>query len=197
MLFRQKFLRGIWEGTVTLAFRRWRRPTVRSGGTLLTAVGELHIGTVSRIEIDQITAADAQSAGFDTLQEMITELKPDGPGELYRIELGPLRPDPRLALRESIASGTELRDLQKRVQRLDAPAGERAWTRRVLELLAVRPGVRAGDLFQLVDQEKQQFKLNVRKLKNLGLTESLGTGYRLSPRGAALLDVPQSEDSVG
>jgi hypothetical protein len=32
------------------------------------------------------------------------------------------------------------------------------------------------------------FKLNVRKLKNLGLTESLGTGYRLSPRGAAVLE---------
>jgi hypothetical protein len=30
--------------------------------------------------------------------------------------------------------------------------------------------------------------LNVRKLKHLGLTESLGTGYRLSPRGEALLD---------
>ena len=107
-----------------------------------------------------------------------------------------MRPDPRLALRESIASGAELRDLQKRLQRLDARAGATAWTQQVLELLAARPGVRAGDLCRLVDQEKQQFKLNVRKLKNLGLTESLGTGYRLSPRGAALLDVPQSEDSL-
>ncbi len=35
--------------------------------------------------------------------------------------------------------------------------------------------------------EKQKFKLNVRKLKNLGLTESLGTGYRISPRGYVAL----------
>jgi hypothetical protein len=32
------------------------------------------------------------------------------------------------------------------------------------------------------------FKRDVRKLKELGLTESLEVGYRLSPRGAALLD---------
>jgi len=31
------------------------------------------------------------------------------------------------------------------------------------------------------------FKANVRKLKALGLTESLEVGYRLSPRGEALL----------
>jgi hypothetical protein len=30
---------------------------------------------------------------------------------------------------------------------------------------------------------KQRFKTNVRKLKELGLTESLEVGYRLSPRG--------------
>ena len=32
------------------------------------------------------------------------------------------------------------------------------------------------------------FKLDVRKLKNLGLTYSLEVGYRLTPRGAAYLD---------
>lgn len=32
-----------------------------------------------------------------------------------------------------------------------------------------------------------RFKVNVRKLKSVGLTESLEIGYRLSPRGTALL----------
>ena len=36
-------------------------------------------------------------------------------------------------------------------------------------------------------QEKMPFKVNVRKLKRLGLTESLDVGYRLSPRGAVVL----------
>jgi hypothetical protein len=57
-----------------------------------------------------------------------------------------------------------------------------------LEALRSHPEVRAGDVCCLVGQEKEKFKLNVRKLKNLGLTESLGTGYRLSPRGESLLD---------
>jgi hypothetical protein len=34
------------------------------------------------------------------------------------------------------------------------------------------------------------FKLNVRKLKELGLTESLDIGYRLSPRGEAVMRSP-------
>ena len=37
-------------------------------------------------------------------------------------------------------------------------------------------------------REKKPFKISVRKLKGLGLTESLETGYRLSRRGRALLD---------
>lgn len=36
--------------------------------------------------------------------------------------------------------------------------------------------------------EQRPFKANVRKLKELGLTESLEVGYRLSARGRALLD---------
>jgi hypothetical protein len=47
---------------------------------------------------------------------------------------------------------------------------------------------------KFLGQEKLQFKVNVRKLKALGLTESLETGYRLSPRGVAFLRVVESED---
>jgi Mn-dependent DtxR family transcriptional regulator len=58
----------------------------------------------------------------------------------------------------------------------------------VLELIDARPAVRAGDLSKTVGQERLVFKQNVRKLKTLGLTESLEVGYRLSPRGATLLE---------
>lgn len=188
MLFRQKFLEGIRQGTVTLAFRRWRRPSVRSGGTLLTAVGELCIGPISPVALDQISAEDARRAGYESREELLAELRLRAEGEVYRIELGPLRPDPRIALRESPATDqVEIRELLERLRRLDARAGE-PWTLRTLEALSAHPGVRAGDLCELVGQERDQFKLNVRKLKSLGLTESLGTGYRLSPRGVALLD---------
>ena len=35
--------------------------------------------------------------------------------------------------------------------------------------------------------EKRPFKQRVRRLKELGLTESLEVGYRMSPRGKAYL----------
>ena len=56
-----------------------------------------------------------------------------------------------------------------------------------LALIASRPEVRAEDLAAMVGREKPPFKLDVRKLKNLGLTESLRVGYRLSPRGRSYL----------
>ncbi len=188
MLFRRQFLQGIRSGTVTVAFRRWRRPTVREGGTLLTAVGELQIGTVTPVALEAISTEEARRAGYESRDHLVDELNSRSEGEVYRIELGPLRPDPRIALRESPAEGEELRELLARLARLDMRAPGGPWTRRVLEVLKSHSGVRAGDLCALLDQEKLQFKRNVRKLKNLGLTESLGTGYRLSPRGAALLE---------
>jgi hypothetical protein len=45
----------------------------------------------------------------------------------------------------------------------------------------------AATLAEELGQEKLVFKRNVRKLKELGLTESLEIGYRLSARGRALL----------
>lgn len=188
MLFRKEFLAGIAAGDITLAFRRWRRPTVRAGGTLLTAVGQLSIASVEPVDEGRITAAEARRAGYASREALLKELRQRAEGVVYRIELGPLRDDPRIALREadSIAAG-ELATLRAQLDGLDARSADGPWTRRTLEVLAKHPGVRAGDLCDLVGQEKVRFKLNVRKLKGLGLTESLGTGYRLSPRGKALL----------
>jgi len=53
--------------------------------------------------------------------------------------------------------------------------------------VAEHPARRAPELAALVGRETAAFKLDVRKLKELGLTESLEVGYRLSPRGEALL----------
>ena len=44
-------------------------------------------------------------------------------------------------------------------------------------------GVRAADLARELGTETLVFKRDVRKLKELGLTESLAIGYLLSPRG--------------
>lgn len=195
MLFRQHFLSGIGNGTITLAFRRWRRPTVKSGGTLLTAVGQLHIESVREIDAARISNADARRAGFDSLDALLAELNRSKTGTLYRIEFGRLEADPRIALRQKKATNADERaTLRERLRRLDAGG---AWTLRTLQLIRRHPGVRAGDLCALIGQEKMHFKGNVRKLKSMGLTESLEIGYRLSPRGSALLrDLERDDNDV-
>jgi hypothetical protein len=188
VLFRQRFLDGIRSGAITLAFRRWRRPTVRTGGTLITPVGQLRIALVSPVDLNRISDADAQWAGYESLNALLAELCLRSDGEVYRIEFGQLRQDPRVALRDSvILTEQERQEVLARLQKLDTRSPEGPWTFHTLDVIRLHPGLRARDLCCLVGQEKDRFKLNVRKLKNLGLTESLGTGYRLSARGEAFI----------
>ena len=76
--------------------------------------------------------------------------------------------------------------LGPRLDRLDRSAGK-PWTRTTLQLIEKYPGVVSTALARHTGQERPAFKINVRKLKEMGLTESLDVGYRLSPRGEALL----------
>ena len=68
---------------------------------------------------------------------------------------------------------------------MDSRSADGAWTARVLDVISSSPAVRAADLAADLGMEKAKFKQRVRKLKTLGLTESLEVGYRLSPRGRA------------
>lgn len=188
MIFRQRFLEGIQKGSITVAFRRWRRPSVKAGGTLLTAVGMLHIRDVTLVSLDSLSNADARRAGYDSRESLVEELTERREGKIYRIDLGTLEADPRIALRNKRANDSDLQGLIVRLDRLDARSDGAPWTRRVLDLIDAHPARRAGDLCTMAGQDKMSFKVNVRKLKTLGLTESLEVGYRLSPRGAALLD---------
>ncbi len=186
MLFRQDVMRRIAEGDVTLAFRRWRRPTVRAGGTLRTRVGVLAIDSVEAVDEDQVTDADARRAGAADREALLAGLRAEG--KLYRVELRLAGPDPRIALRErSHISPEERAEIDARLARLDAASRHGPWTAAVLELIAEQPGTRAPDLAASFGRETAPFKTDVRKLKELGLTESLVVGYRLSPRGRAYL----------
>lgn len=186
MLLDREALNRIARGEISLAFRRWRRPTVRSGGTLLTSAGQLSIRSVSVIQVSSLTQKDARRAGYPSLDGLIAELG-RREGEVYRIELGPLGADPRVALREAPLDERQSADLRRRLDRLDAASPDGPWTLETLRAIRGHPGLRAGDLCRLVGQERARFKPNVRKLKALGLTISLEVGYRLSPRGEAWL----------
>src|SRR5215210_5967291 len=116
MLFRQDVLRRIGEGGVTLAFRRWRRPTVRAGGTLRTGVGVLAIVSVELVDEEHVTDADARRAGAADREALLARLPGEGP--LHRIEFGLAGPDPRIALRaRSDISPTERAEIDSRLAR--------------------------------------------------------------------------------
>jgi hypothetical protein len=185
MLFNARALEGIAAGEIDLAFRRWKRPTVKAGGTLRTRAGVIAIQTVEPTSERKISPEDARRAGFDSRAELLRSLRPQG--RLYRIEFSRIGDDPRVALRErDEISESERAELDARLDRMDKARGE-PWTRRLLALIAERPETLAADLAASLGMEKAPFKRDVRKLKELGLTESLMVGYRLSPRGKAYL----------
>ena len=188
MLFKRHALDGLADGTITVAFRRWARPRVRAGGQLRTAVGVLAVDTVDEMDFADITEDDARRAGFASLSDLLDDLATQREGRVFRIALHVAGPDPRAELRGRDAlTDDELAELERRLARLDAASRHGAWTLAVLRLIRDRPEVRAGDLAPTRGQEKLAFKRDVRKLKELGLTESLEIGYRLSARGRTVL----------
>lgn len=184
MLFRQDILRGIAEGRVTLAFRRWRRPPPADGSSLRSPVGILRLEHVTVVYEGDITPDDVRRTGMsrDELRRSIA-----GEGTLLRIELRLAGDDPRIALRESRPGRAELDDILAILARKDRSARE-PWTLRYLQLIAGQPAVVSHVLAPQVNADVPSFKRRVRQLKELGLTESLDVGYRLSPRGCALLE---------
>ena len=96
MLLKQETLRGIENGSITVAFRRWRRPTVKAGGTLLTSVGLLSIEGVEVVSLTAITTSEALAAGFSSLESLRSLLSRRTDGDVYRVRLTMAGPDPRI-----------------------------------------------------------------------------------------------------
>ncbi len=190
MLFEQRFWPGIADGSITLAFRRWQRPTVRSGGRLRSPAGELAIESVDVIGEAAITESEAHRAGYESRDTLLKELNARE-GTLYRIAFHLAGPDSRIALRERAElSKEEVLAVRSRLERMDRGG---PWTLRTLQLISERPRTRAADLAATIGSETLPFKARVRRLKELGLTESLEVGYRLSPRGRTVLERLASE----
>jgi biotin operon repressor len=204
MLFKDAVLRRIAEGEVTLAFRRWSRPTVRAGGTLRRAAGVLAIERIDAVAPADITAEDARKAGYATRDALLRDLARGGRGSgaswqggdstaLYRIAFRRLGADPREALRGCDAlDDRALAAVAAALRRLDDGAvrgGGGTWTLAVLRRIAAagEDGVAAADIAAALGLDKARLKARILRLKEHGLTESLATGYRLSQRGRAVL----------
>jgi hypothetical protein len=189
MQFEPRLRTGLHDGSITMAFRRWRRPQVVAGHQYRTGLGMVLAETVDIVAPADITPAQARDAGFPSVDSLVADLRGDPALPLYRIRFRPLdSPDPR----DELAATASLTDadaaaIAARLARMDGASKRGAWTRDVLEQIARQPGVVSTTLAAELGWERADFKLHVRRLKELGLTISLDVGYRISPRGAAVL----------
>lgn len=186
MLLDNPTLQGIIDGRISVVFRTWQRPTVKAGGRLRTRMGVLAIEAVDAISANAATAQDIKRAGLADRDAFLRCIA-GRDGVLYRIRVRPGGEDPRIALRSKKPDAHELAELDKRLQRMDDASREGAWTHAYLALIAERPAQRAPELAAMFGLETKPFKQRVRRLKELGLTESLKVGYRLSRRGEVYL----------
>lgn len=175
VLFPARIWPGLVDGRVTVAFRRWTRPSIKAGGTLHSPGGLLSIDELTPMTVDEITDDDARAAGYSSRHEVIADLRPVG--QLYRVRFTRIGDDPRIALRAQI-------DVDESVL---AAVRRLPWAGDVLRAIGTRPGTVSTALAEQLGMERLTFKQRVRRLKALGLTVSLEVGYRLSPRGEAVL----------
>ena len=88
MLLKLALLEDIKSGKVDVIFRRWNRPTVKTGGSLKTKLGQLSIVSVTDMSADDVTEADAKRAGFKDVADFRSWLDTMKEGAIFqRIEV--------------------------------------------------------------------------------------------------------------
>jgi hypothetical protein len=185
--FEQRLRDGLNDGTITVAFRRWRRVQVVAGHHYRTGAGMVAAESVEVVTPDAITAAQAKAAGYPDAAALRADLRGDPGLPLYLIRFRRLdEPDPRDVLRNSPLTDADAEALGRRLARMDK-GKHGPWTRAFLTQIAERPEVNSTHLAEALGWDRPEFKLQVRRLKAVGLTISFRVGYRLSPRGEAYL----------
>ena len=192
LLFQKHFHAGLKDGSVTLTFRRWPKARVKAGGRYRChPIGVLEVDDVRLVQVKNISEPDAKRAGFATRKALLEYLAggPNGAldeqSDLYRVELHHGGDGDRVSIAlDDKLSPEDLETLKKKLARLD---GDDPWTLKTLRLIEQHPQVRARILAAKLGRERDPFKVDVRKLKRLGLTQSFELGYEVSPRGRAYL----------
>ncbi|MGH3302888.1 MAG: hypothetical protein ACRDOK_14625 [Streptosporangiaceae bacterium] len=189
MQFEPRLRQGLSDCSITVAFRHWRRVQVVTGHQYRTGAGLVVAESVDTITTADITLSLARDAGFASVEAAVAGLRGDPHLPLYCIRFRPLDgPDPRDELASTAAlSDDDVRAIGKRLARMDAASKRGPWTTTVLVQIGSEPAVSSAQLAADLDWDRPDYKLHVRRLKELGLTISLDVGYRISPRGAAYL----------
>jgi hypothetical protein len=186
MQFIKDVIPGIVDGSVTITFRGWTRPQAKVGGRYRTWGQLIEVDEIGFVAANDITDDDARRAGEASAAAIIARLGDAAARPVWRVSFHHVGPDDRIERRNAADLDDDRRAaIQQRLDRLDKSSATGPWTARTLRLIATYPGVVSTALARQMDADRPAFKINVRKLKELGLTESLEVGYRLSPLGAA------------
>ena len=200
LLFQKRFHAGLVSGAVTVTFRRWEKPHVRVGGRYRChPIGVLEVDRVDRVKVSAITESDAKASGFASRAELVDYIRSArdealaDETELFRIELhhGGDGDRVELALDDALAR-EDVEAIARKLERMDAEA---PWTKKTLAIIERHPRVAASQLAAKLGRETLPFKVDVRKLKKLGLTQSFEVGYEISPRGRAYLALARGRRS--
>jgi hypothetical protein len=185
MLLPVATVEALVAGRIRSVYRRWASPRAKVGGRQRTHLGELRVEAIEELAPDALTETDAQRGGYRDLAAL-RESMAGREGRVFRIDLVFAGVDPRIALRQQAdLSAGDLDDLARALARKDR---SEPWTEVTLRHIAAEPGRRAADVATALGEDRTRLKRRVRQLKELGLTESLEVGYRLSPRGTAWLE---------
>ena len=196
MQFKRRYHEGLLDGSITVTYRLWSKPHVKQGGRYrINETKVLEVDAVEQVPAGRISDHDARRSGFADRAALMAELARSPRQEvrestlIYCVAFHVMgEPDERVRLAvDTRLSDAELRSLSDRLARIDAASKHGLWTHETLALIERRPRVAASELAKRVGRETQSFKVDVRKLKELGLTISHEVGYELSPRGRAYL----------
>lgn len=194
LLFQKSFHQGLVSGAITLTIRQWAKPHVKVGGRYrVHPIGVVQVDAVEQVPFSTLGDDDARRAGFESRDALVAWMTPvareplEDHSLVWKVGLRHAGQDDRIdAALDTTLDAAALATLAARLARLDAgPDGP--WVRTVLELIAQRPRVAASKLAASLGRETLPFKVDVRKLKRLGLTMSFEVGYEVSPRGRAFL----------
>lgn len=196
LLFKKAFFAGLQSGDITVTYRRWQKPHVRPGGRYRChPIGVLEVDKISLVTVETIRDADALAAGFatrDALVGYLAELGPlDDATPVYRVELhhGGDGDRVEVALDDQLTAD-DIAAIRAKLERLDR---DEPWTKKTLAIIGKHPQIAASQLAKKLGRETLPFKVDVRKLKKLGLTQSFEVGYEISPRGRAYLAAPPAK----
>lgn len=194
VLFRSEQQRRVEAGEIGVTYRAWQSPRVRVGERYRVGAGSILVDACEPVAAASISNEDARAAGYVSREALIKAAayrRPEGlayPEVLYRVafryDAVPARegPDTETLSDEDAAA------LTAKLDAMDARSSHGPWTWDTLREIGANPGLVSTFLAENLNRERFELKADIRKLKALGLTISLLSGYELSPRGQALLD---------